>query len=438
MEMGDIARDLHMNEETVRAAFAYWEKNELVRVLSAKPLALEYVNLKHKFIGGTKSQELKRNRVFAELSQQVQQIFSGKRVLSTTEFSRMYDWFEVLHFEQAAIAPLVAWCVKQKGERVSFAYLDTVMMSLAEKGVTTAEEADRWIRSQEAMSSGAAKVLSRWSLRRAPTVDEMDLYEKWTGPWGFTEDAVIAACREITATDKPNFKYLDAILASFHAEGLTTARAILQGIDDRKRRREMCADITKALGLRASVSNATELLRLYEHFTSLGFTDSAILMAATMLAIEGRHTLADLAARLNAWYEDGTVSDEALAERGQRDGEASLAVKRWLGLWGQSRSPSPGELAAYARFHDEWSMPDDLIDFAAERSALADRPLAMMGRLLEGWRDRGIRDRKAAHEDWEKGRAASQQPEKTFSNQRTYSQEQLDGMKTGLFDLKDL
>ncbi len=437
-ELGDIARDLHMNEETVRAAFAYWEKNELVRVVSTRPLALEYVNLKHKFIGGTQSRETKNNQVFQELTRQVQAVFSGKRVISTTEYKRIYDWYEVLHFDQAAIAPLVAWFVKQKGEKVSFSYIDTAMMDLAQKGLTGAEEADRWIMAQEAMNSGAAKVLARWSLRRAPTVDEMLLYRKWTEQWGFTEDAVIAACREITATDKPNFKYLDAIIESFHAEGLTTAKDILQGLEARRRRKEMCADITRALGMRASVSNATELMRLYEHFTSLGFNDSAILMAATMLSIEGRHTLADLAARLNQWYEDGTVSDEALAERSQQNSEAARAVKRWLDLWGQSRSPSPGELAAYTRFHDEWAMPDDLIDFAAERSSLADRPLAMMGRLLEKWREKGIKDRKAAHEDWERGRAAGQQMEKSFSNQRSYSQEQLDGMKTGLFDLKDL
>lgn len=441
MEYSDIARDLHMNEETVRAAFAYWEKNQLVNVLSARPLALEYVNLKHKFISGTKTQELKNDRVFQELTKQVQGIFSGERVISTTEYKRVFDWFEVLHFEQASIAPMVAWCVSRKGKRVSFNYIDTVMMDLAQKGVTTAADVDQWIMTQEAINSGAARVLARWSLRRAPTVDEMLLFRKWTEEWGFTEDAVIAACREITATDKPNFKYLDAIIESFHTEGLQTAQDILRGIEERKRRKDLCADITRALGLRASVSNATELLRLYEHFTNLGFTESAMLMAATMLSIEGRHTLADLAARLNKWYEDGTITDEALAVRSQRDSESGRAVKRWLDLWGQSRSPSANEMAAYTRFHNEWGHSDDLIDFAAERSALADRPLAMMGKLLEGWRDRGIRDRRAAHEDWEKNRPASAGREdfadRNFQNQNTYTKDQFDRMKSDIFEVKD-
>ena len=438
MHYADIARDLHMNEEVVRAAFAYWEKLQLVSVVSQKPLALEYVNLKHKFISGTRAQDLKNDKVFQELSRQVQQAFAGERVISTTEYKRVYDWYEVFHFDQAAIVPLIAYCVSKKGKRVSFNYIDTVMMDLAEKGITSAEDVDGWIMTQEAVNSGAARVLARWSLRRAPTVDEMLLYRKWTEEWGFTEDAVIAACREITATDKPNFKYLDAIIESFHTEGLHSAEQILNGIDERKRVKDVCADVTKALGMRASVSNATELLRLYRHFSSVGFSDAAIQMAARMLYLEGRHTLADLAARLNKWHQEGTVSIEEVRERTEESDEKGKAVAVWLDLWGESRAATTAEKEAYARFTGEWGMPADLVNYAAERSALAERPLAMMGKMISEWRDKGITDRQKAIEDWERSRNAGKAVDKGFANQRSYTEEELTGLQTGLFDLKDL
>jgi hypothetical protein len=164
-------------------------------------------------------------------------------VISTTEYKRVFDWYEVLQFEQASIAPLVEYCVAKKGKRVSFNYIDTVMMDLAQKGVTSAEDVERWILTQEAVNSGAARVLSRWSLRRAPTVDEMMLYRKWTEEWGFAEDAVIAACRELTATDKPNFKYLDAVMESFHTEGFYKRESSLFAqLVPQARRRVVSAD----------------------------------------------------------------------------------------------------------------------------------------------------------------------------------------------------
>lgn len=440
-EYSDIARDLHMNEETVRAAFAYWEKLQLLTVLSHKPLSLEYVNLKHKFISGTKAQDLKDDRAFRELSEQVQAIFTGERVVSTAEYKRVFEWYETLRFEQAAIAPLIEYCIARKGRKVSFNYIDTVMMDLAQKGVTTAEDVEKWILTQEAVNSGAARVLSRWSLRRAPTVDEMMLYRKWTEDWGFTEDAVIAACKEMTATDKPNFKYLDAVLESLHAEGFTSAREIEAGLEKRRKTKEVCADITKALGMRASVSNATQLIEIYDRFISLGFTDSAIQMAARMLCLEGRHTLADLQALLNKWYEEGTVSDSKLEYTKEKQGEIDREVKNWLDLWGQRRAPTPGERAAYVRFIDEWGMPADLVLFAAERAALADKPLSLMGKLLISWREKGIRDRRLAGEEQEKnaaGRGREDFSDRGFANQHTYTQEQFEGMKTQVFDLKDL
>jgi DNA replication protein DnaD len=441
-DYADIARDLHLNEDSVRAAIAYWEKLQLVNVVSARPLVLEYVNLKQKFSCSTKSQELKSDTIFQELSKQVQSLFANERVISTAEYKRVFDWYEVYHFEQAAIAPLIAYCLSKKGMKVSFNYIDTVLMDLAQKEITSAEEVERWIMGQEAMNSGAARVLARWSLRRAPTVDEMLLYRKWTDEWGFTEDAVMAACREITATDKPNFKYLDAIMESFHEDGYLSAKDIISGIEDRKRRKEICSDITKSLGMRASVSNSTELMRLYEHFSNLGFTDTAMLMAARMLALEGRHTLADLAARLNKWHEDGTVSDESLVSRKEKAGEATQIVQYWLEIWGQSRAPSPGELAAYTRFTEEWGFSDDIANYAAERSAFADRPLAMMGKLLSDWREKSISDRRGAAEEMERAKPTGSSREdfsdRSFQNQNTYTKEQFDNMKTGIFDLKDL
>jgi hypothetical protein len=246
----------------------------------------------------------------------------------------------------------------------------------------------------------------------------------------------------MTGANSPNFKYLDSVVESLRELGASTAAGVSQAIEERKKRKETTRGIAKALGMRETSSNATELLRLFEYYTSpqVGFSEWSILLAARMLSMEGRSTLADLAARLNKWLEDGTVTDEQLLLRNEREGQAGRTVSQWLQLWGQQRAPTAGELSAYQRFTGEWGMDSDLVNYAAERSAAAERPLAMMNRLLEIWREKGITTRAEAQAEAAKTAkgGAEDFSDRNFANQNTYSSEDFDKMKTGLFDLKDI
>ncbi len=434
----DLCRALKMNGEMVRAAFAYWEALGLVKVTSADPFEAEFMNLKQKFLGAVAPRETERDRAFKELAEHVQSIFSGQRVVSPSEFHRVYDWYDTLHLEPAAIALLIRFCVGRKGPKVGFAYMDAVAQDLAARGIHTDEEMEGYILDQEALHSGAGRVLARWSQRRAPTQDEMALYRRWTGEWGFTEDAVMTACTRLTSASQPNFKYLNNVLEGFHDKGIHTARQMQEEMDREQQMREICADLSRALGARNSASNATELVNLYEHFSSLGFSESSILMAARMLCLEGRHTLVDLAARLNKWYEEGTVTDEAMAARRERNAEAEGAVRGWLKTWGQGRAPTAGETAAYLRFAHEWNLSVDLIDYAAERSALAERPLALMGTLLTAWREQGITTREGAEaaEARRPNRAGAAAPDAPM-HRNEFTPEALSALSSSMIDLGD-
>jgi hypothetical protein len=443
-EIEDVARDLRMSEEAVRAAFAYWEEKGLLRVVSQHPLGLEYVNLKQMFIDGSKAQEPPQDKSFEELVGLINAIFQDRRVVTPAEFDMAYGWYEALRFELHAIPLLINYCVEEKGDKLPFKYVDSVAQDWAGKGITSVDEVEQQLKMLEARKSGAAKVLSRWSLRRAPTVDEMLLYRKWTEEWGFDDAAIMAAISENTATGNPNFKYFDGILSSLYESGAVTAQMVRDELEKRRNLKGVSTDIARALGLRMSASNSAELMNLYAHFSSLGFSDSSMLLAARMLCLENRSTLADLAARLSSWYEDGTVSDEVLKVNREKSAEIDRTVQSWLEKWGQSRAPTPGERAACVRFTQEWGFPGETVAYAAELAAFADHPLAMTGRLLATWKEKGIRDREAAKRDWQNRRggeasaAREDFAERNFTNQHTYTPEQFDSMKTGIFDLKDL
>ncbi|NCB31944.1 MAG: hypothetical protein EOM66_11130, partial [Clostridia bacterium] len=170
MPIGDA---LGLSNEEVLQAFAYWQREGLLRILSADPLEVEYVSPSQR-----SSQPVIVPGKYHQLIQAAQQLFAP-RALRAAELRRLYDWIEVYAFEESVVLELISHCLHHKGPRVSMSYMDAVARAWADAGVHTAEDAKAHAAAHEEMTGGAAMILKRWNKSRRPTQDELDLYEKW-------------------------------------------------------------------------------------------------------------------------------------------------------------------------------------------------------------------------------------------------------------------
>ncbi len=211
---------LGLSEQEVLDACAYWQREGLMRILSADPLEVEY----------TAPSERPREPIlvpgkYGELVQAAQQLFAP-RTLRAQELRYLYDWVEVYGLTEEAVLELLSHCLSQKGARVHVNYIDTVARAWAAEGVRTLEDAKEYAAAYEEKTGGAAAILKRWNKSRRPTRDELELYEKWTKGWGFTQEAVLAACPAVTKAERPSFQYLNGVLERLYREGTITAEAI--------------------------------------------------------------------------------------------------------------------------------------------------------------------------------------------------------------------
>lgn len=53
------------------------------------------------------------------------------------------------------------------------------------------------------------------------TRPQREMYLKWNKAWGFSHEVIMRAAEETVRTNNPSFKYIDAILADWHAQGIT-------------------------------------------------------------------------------------------------------------------------------------------------------------------------------------------------------------------------
>ena len=169
----------------------------------------------------------------------------GTRNMSGTELQKVYDWVEIFGFEDDAALLIVQHCIEKKGARVHINYMDSVAKRLVSEGRTTADSVAESFSMENDLASGAAAILKRWRNSRLPTEDELELYKKWTTQWGFSDEAIEIACRDVVAIDKPNFKYLDAILGKYHENGSVSPEKMRELL----REQDMLAELARRIDI---------------------------------------------------------------------------------------------------------------------------------------------------------------------------------------------
>lgn len=270
-DAASIPEALGLTDAEVLDAFAYWQREGLLRILSADPLEVEYAAPSLR-----PSEPVLVPGKYRALVQAAQQLFAP-RTLRASELRLLYDWVEVFGLEEEAVLELISHCLARKGPNVHINYMDSVARAWAGEGVKTAEDARAYAEAYEEKTSGAAMVLKRWNKSRRPTRDELELYEKWTKGWGFTPEAVLAACPEVTKAERPSFKYLDGLLERLYREGRVTAEEVTALLEAEDAGAALSREVFEKMG-------AGRAARPLERAQIAGFVSGGMEKAALLLA----------------------------------------------------------------------------------------------------------------------------------------------------------
>lgn len=405
--LAEVARQLDLTPEAVSDAFAYWARRGLVEVTSKQPLAVRYRSIQQVFSRGNPTAAL---YPYAELKTRLESLLQGQ-LLNPQDLEKVLDWVEVLGFSQDAAVLLVEYCLdlfRDRGrKRASFAYMDKVAQEWAQKGLTEASRARAYVQRQNADARGARAVLDRMGLTgRAPTDGEIASFHRWTAEWGLAPEAILQACDRMTAS-RPNFRYLDRMLASLRQAGAATGQEAAVHYATEAQTQQELGLLQHSLGV--PVTGSPEAGRLLASWHELGFSTAAMGRIAATLVKEkaGAPTLDDLDAVLQRFAKGGLVSDEAVAQYLSDVEEARQAMGELVAGWGEHRAATAAERRAYLAWRRQGDDPG-LIALAAgyAQNAQGNR-LSFMERVLSDWRAKGIRDVAAGRAEHDSRRASS-------------------------------
>ena len=140
-----------------------------------------------------------------------------ERLLTPQDINLVAYLFDKLRFSSDLILHLYEYCVGKNKKK--WEYIEKVAISWHQEGIDTVAKAQEYSILYDTCFNAVNKV---FSLGRMPIGPEREFIRKWSS-WKLSVELIEEACnRTIMNINKPDFKYADRILESWHNAGVTT------------------------------------------------------------------------------------------------------------------------------------------------------------------------------------------------------------------------
>ena len=377
--LGRFAEDLNLTEADVKDAFAYWERQGLVRV-GEEPFSVKYLSVRSRF-GLTRT--FKKQK-YADFNKQVEEIFEG-RVVTPREFMEYYTIIEDGKLEPDAMLLIIRYCLGYCSKENPVRYIRKVANSFVESGIRTVKDVEERLLREDEAAQDVRLVLGALGRTSAPEPTDRQLYVKWTTRLGFTKDAVLAAAK--MAKKKGGMARLDEILEGFAKRGVFTATDILEEAKRKEDMTDIAVRVNNKLGLYYQDLN-TVVETYVSKWVGMGFSANSLLLIAERCFLDDYRTLSSMDHAVEEYFALGYVSEEAVRARIKDIKRLDEVMEKVIRLTGSARKVRESDRAVYRNWLS-WGFDEDAILEAATLAANKPYAIAYMNQILSNWKSAG-------------------------------------------------
>ncbi|NLO84615.1 MAG: hypothetical protein GX096_04190 [Clostridiales bacterium] len=435
--LDDVAKALGLERAAVEAAFRYWERCRLIERIKDRPPVYRYLSVQQAMF---QKQQIPRDEAYENFALAIYGAFGERRKLHGGETVLAYEWVEQLKLPAEVVMMLIQHMIATRGVQFSFKEAQKLATEMSEEKIRSIEDAEEFFGRSEAVRKGTRKVLSHMGKRRNPTKDESNLYIKWTSQWSFTPEGIEIACEQMTKGD-PSFAYLDKILEGIASRssgkkmtGTNVEKQLTGEKDETARMREMLV----AVGIKKPVLN--EGMRLiYRNMLKDAEHDVILLAAHEVGKRSGTHSLDDVPTLLESWRERGLTDANSVSDYLGHLAQQNKRLKELFSIVGKECGCNQQNRERLSKWQEQWRMPEELLEQAAEYSRNVDYPMPYMDKLITSWHDAGIATLEGAMEDRKRFTASQEHKQQTSPSgekkvieqkyeQRTYDPDEFSGL----------
>ena len=422
----NFAKVLNLTEEEVEDAFLYWQDEGLVQVLNTCPIEIRFMPLKN-VINNTKKYKPEE---FSTFNRQVQEILEGRQI-TPTEYDEYYYLLKTMHFQPEALLMIIKFCTQIKGANVGYKYIVTVAKNWANEGITTTKSVEERLFTYEQAGSDLEKLLKICGAKRNATLEEREMFLKWTKELGFNYNTIEYVAKLLKPT-KVNFEKLDARLLKYYEMKKLSIKEIEDYEKEKSEMYTLAREINKKMGL--YYENLEPVVENYiSKWLNLGHNSTSLLALADYCFKNSIRTLEGLDSTVLKLYKLGVVSMEAIEEYMQELISLDKEIKEILEKLGISRMVTNQDRTYYKTWKQDWNLSSELIALGVEMSAGKFQPLQYLNKLLSNWHTNSVKTLDEAKNYIIPEKA----PEKVIKNKgRSYKKEELDALFDSLEEIE--
>ena len=391
MDVTRMSRELGMAEDTILAAFRYWERRGIVRRIGDNPPEWQYVNIKQKNMGG----EPELDREYIRFSRDIETSFEDERDFHGSEIAACYEWKEEMGLSTEVIILLLKFMARTRGKNFRIKDAEKTAILLSEEKAYTTEEAEQVLGRDEAILSGFRKVLRKLGMRFNPSDANLKLYRKWREEWHFTQEAIEDAC-DRTGTSTPSLALVDSILEQVYRNSSGTEQLGRTDLEAAEEKRKNLKEVMKEIGQYGAATPAQQ--KLYAEMTDL-YPQNIIILAARECAAKQKH-FDSVLKLLESWKERGFEDEKQILEHIEAFHEKEEFIKTLRQKWaGRETDIGQKTLQMLEKWENGMGFSREMISLAAEEAYEAKKPISYMDKLLQSWAEKGIKTAEAAKKE---------------------------------------
>ncbi len=374
VNLADMALKLKVDEDRIKSAYLYWEKQGLVEITRTEPVSLIYMSPKNPM---PKVTQFDPNK-YKDFVEEVDRLFPT-RMVTSNEYNSYFELIEFSGIEPNALLQIMMYCKKIKDDKVSTPYILAVANNWIAEGVRTFDDVTKKIEQLELNSEDVRKIYETLGLKSMVDIDSRQTYQSWLDS-GYTLDAILTAARLLKK--RGGIAKLDSLIKDLKKAGAFNAFEIEEYGKKLKKLNEIALGVVKGIGGYYGSMEVIVDTYIRPWVNDMGFTEDALLTIAHYCFVSNIKSLDGLNEVVKKFFQLNLITTESISSYIAKKVQIDDEIKDLLEIVGSPRMVSNKDREFYTTWTENWGIGYDIIALAAEYAKGKNFAFSHINRLL--------------------------------------------------------
>lgn len=425
----NFAKNLNLTASQIKEAYLYWEKEGLIKISNLDNLEVIYLTIDNKT---TKFKPIDEGK-YGDFYVLCQNILTHE--LTTNEFKSYVDLIENYHLEPDALLMIIKYCNESKEKGPNANYILAVCKNWIGEKIYTTEKVEEKIKELELTSGKIQDIFKVLGLKRNATLEERDLYIKWTKVFFYTDKTIIEVAE--TLKKKGGMKALDNKLTKYHEMQFLSYEEITSFETVQSHLKNLAKQICTKLGV--YLENLEPFIENYLNDWLLkGYTDETLLEIASYCFKNDRKSLEKMNSFVQDLNSQNLITKQNFLNYKKEINSLDEEIKKLFTSLNIVGFVSERDREIYKSQIKNSDLSQELIEYAINLSKTKLEPWQYFIKVINNFKDNNIKTVEDATKqsiNFTNNNSTNKQNDKLQMNTRSYSEEEANNMFTNLKEI---